>query len=288
MKLSSEFLSNNPALTDNFVNSSQQSRELFFHELYKLASTELSLAHSVFKTSACRTVLTLANQNTMDADTVGAFGTHKQYDTVILQDGKLMGKKHWVTNATIATIATIQVQTNSGILLCKTTLPSIKELFLHSPGMMDTETHDLVFENTDAIELYYKTDSKYFINSNHNNLCFISNYLGAASGLFEYMKQTALSVEHKNLVQLLDREIAVGVFEQTSSDRFWHNRNALYLQSKHLLVRICQRIMEYETGPFYSLNSIQGKHFFNCLIYSKHNGPIINNYNHMFTEPQDH
>ena len=286
MKLTSDFLTSIPNLTYRFVDSSPATRGLFFHALMNLAKSDLALAHAVFKTSAVRTVLDLAEDATAN-DIVGSFSVHKNFDTVEIRDGKLYGKKHWVTNATTSDIAILQVMTTEGIVLCKTIIPEHREQFLISPGMVDTETYDLVYDGEPATILFAKSDYKYQVVSNHNTLCFIANHLGAIKGLLEYMKNRQdLQAEQINLTTAFDDRIRES--DKISNDAFWHKHNALYLNSKQLLVRTVQRIIEFESGAFYSLNTAQGRHFFDCLTYSGHNGPIQRNYQQIYTEPQDY
>ena len=286
MKLTSDFLTSIPDLTYRFVDSSPATRGLFFHALMNLAKSDLALAHAVFKSSAVRTVLDLAEDAIAD-DVVGSFSVYKNFDTAQLRDGSLYGKKHWVTNASISDIAILQVMTTEGIVLCKTTVPEQREQFLISPGMMDTATYDLVYNGEPATILFAKSEEKYQMVSNHNTLCFIANHLGAVKGLLEYMKNRQdLQAEHVNLTTVFDNRIRES--DKISNDAFWHKHNALYLNSKHLLVRTLQRIMEFEAGSFYNVNTQQGKYFFDCLTYSGHNGPIQRNYQQVFTESQDY
>lgn len=287
MKLNADFLTSIPELTYRFVDGTPASRGMFFHALMDIASQDLPLAHSIFKTSAVRTVLDLVCERMSD-DSIGAFSVYKPFDTVRLESGKLYGKKHWVTNATIADIAIVQVMTPAGIVLCKTTIPEQRTQFLNSPGMVDTETYDLIYDGETVTELFLKSDSKYSEVSRHNTLAFIANHIGAIDGLMEYMScDTAdLLAEYKNLRVLFREYSMLGTV--VIDDAFWHKHNALYLQSKHLLVRTLQRIMEFEAGPFYNVSSAQGKHFFDSLAYSGHNGPIQRNYQQVFTESQDY
>ena len=289
MILTPEFLLTNPKLTNNFVTRSSENHELFFHELLELASNDLAMAHSVFKTSACRTVLTVSGINDMSVDTVGSFSVYKPYDTVKIVDGKLYGKKHWVTNATTSSIAIVQIMHNSNIVLCKTKLSSDVTQFLVSPGMMDSNTFDVTFDGETAEVLFLKSSEQYFIPSKHNTLCFVAIHLGAITGLLKHMSKVSdFEFRHRDLRDTLAQEVATDNIYITSSDEFWHRRNKLYLESKRLLINALQRIMEFDAGAFYSLNSAQGQHFFNCLTYSGHNGPVQNNYNQLFTEPQDY
>lgn len=286
MKINSEFLTNHKELTHDFNTSSTHTREAFLKSLMNIASTDLALAHSIFKTSAVRTVMSSLEKK-MPKEFIGAFSVYKKFDTVELRGGKLYGKKHWISNADNANIAIIQVKTDKGIMLCKTSIPSGQEQFLVSPGMMDSSTYDVDFIGETAEPLFLKTDTQYFDTSKHNTLAFIANHLGAVSGLLPHMSNKSdLLSEHKNLLIVLHHCIKTN--DEIPSDAFWHQRNALYLQSKQLLVRTLQRIIEFDGGMFYSLNSRQGRHFFNCLTYSGHNGPMQANYLTTFTEPQDY
>jgi hypothetical protein len=284
-----EFLLTNHKLTDNFVTSSPESRGLFFSELLSLAGTDLALAHSVFKTSACRTVLTVSNLNDMSADTIGAFSVHKPYDTVKIVNNKLYGKKHWVTNATNASVAIVQIMHEGNIVLCKTTLPPDRTQFLVSPGMMNSNTFDVTFDGESADVLFAKTSEQYFIPSKHNTLCFVTNHLGAVNGLLAYMpKASDFEFRLRDLSTILVNDVSTNDTHIKSSDEFWHKRNKLYLESKLLLVNTLQCIIENNAGAFYGVNTLQGQHFFNCLTYSGHNGPVQNNYKQLVTEPQDY
>tara|TARA_R110000803_G_scaffold134904_1_gene201899 strand:+ start:2761 stop:3627 length:867 start_codon:yes stop_codon:yes gene_type:complete len=284
-----EFLLSNPKLTDNFVTGSPTSRGLFFSELLTLAGSNLALAHSVFKTSACRTVLTVADLNDMSADTIGSFSVHKPYDTVKIVNGKLYGNKHWITNATNASVAIVQIMHEGNIVLCKTTLPPDRTQFLVSPGMMNSNTFDVTFNGESADVLFTKTSEQYFIPSKHNTLCFVTNHLGAVTGLLPHMHEVSdFEFRLRDLKTILLNDVSTTDTHIKSSDEFWHRRNKLYLESKQLLVNTLQRIIEYNAGAFYGLNNMQGQHFFNCLTYSGHNGPIQNNYKQLVTEPQDY
>lgn len=286
MNLTSDILVNNKILTYEFDSCSVESRKLFFYELMSLASHDLALAHSMFKTSAVRTVLSTVGEK-LPTHCIGSFSVHKTFDTVTLNNNTLHGKKHWVTNASSAGVVIVQVMTDAGIMLCKTAIPDKKEQFLNSPGMMDADTYDLLFEGESAEPLFLKTDSKYVVVSKHNTLAFIANHLGAIRGLLANMSDKQdLFAQYKNMLSLFDQYILDS--NNPAIDDYWHKRNALYLQTKHLLVKTLQSIIENHAGAFYGVNSPQGKHFFNCLTYSGHNGPIQRNYQQIFTEPQDY
>ena len=286
MKLTTDFLSSRPDLTNEFTSSSLLDRELFFTALLDLASTDLALAHSVFKTSSVRTVLFQTNR-VLSKNSIGSFSTYKPFDTIELQDDKLYGKKHWVTNSFNADVVIAQVKTDQNIMLVKTVLPKTKVQFLDAPGMMDTDTRDLVFEGEAATPLFLKTDPKYLVVSKHNILAFIANYIGATKGLLESLTNVNdLLAEYKNLRTAFTNCILSS--DESVTDDYWHKRNALYLQAKKLLVKTLQYILEFSAGNYYNLNSVQSKHFFNCVIYSGHNGSVQSNYKTLYTEPQDY
>jgi hypothetical protein len=286
MILSDTFLKDNPDLCILFEKSTTAEKQLFFHTLKKLAASDLSLAQSVFKVSAVRTVLSLcpAQQNLIDSIGVAGFSVHKPYDTVKITNDVLNGKKHWITNLTQSKFLVIQTSDHNNfgkfVLVDLTDTSSfIKDFsFLKNPGLADTCTGDIIFNQHKCTTLFDVFDPKSFISANHNSLCFIANYLGAVSGLLDYMtKETnpIFNFSYENLSQLFELQIESTGASTTFSDAFWHQRNALYLGSKNLLVKICQHIISNYAGNFYNLNSPEGKHFADCLIYSGHRGPVI-------------
>ena len=114
--------------------------------------------------------------------------------------------------------------------------------FFKNPGMADTQTGDATFVEYACQLLFDKSDSRYFISNNHNSLCFVANYLGATKGLLDYLDRDQtrkFKSQHKNLSSLLTAEITNTSSETVSSDVFWHQRNALYLDSKNLLAELC-------------------------------------------------
>lgn len=304
MKLSVEFLKSNPILTTAFVHASVGDRQIFFQQLKSLASKDLSLAHSTFKISSCRTILLLSEQEKYqtlaNTNFLGGFSVHKPFDSACVNSNNcVVGTKHWITNLDQAEFGIIQLKdtTNEIKLFFVDLLPTQNGMsftknfsFFSNPGLNDTCTGDIDF-NFHPVELIFsKSDARYFVSNNHNSLCFITNYLGGIEGLLDMLDHSASSVfrsTYKNLCNLLDKEVAISR-DVLNNDNFWHSRNALYLDSKNLMVEICKHIVSNCAGNFYNLNSSQGQHFFNCLVYSGHNGPVTRSYQQLFTEPQDY
>lgn len=296
MKLSVDLLEREPVFSSPFVSSTAEQKYKFFHSLKTLAGQDLSLAHSVFKVSSCRTILTLSDnkkfQELATQTFVGGFSVHKPFDTAKVIDNLASGRKHWISNLEQAEFVIVQMQHAGEVKLFYVKLSgetySKDFSFLNTPGMKDTCTGDLEFNNHPVVLLFSKTDPRYFISNNHNSLCFITNYLGAVTGLLQYIDALDLKSQLRNLSMLLDYEIDFSGAAITSSQEFWHSRNALYLESKNLLVATCQRIVRDHAGEFYNLNSCQGQHFFDCLMFSGHNGPVARSYQQLFTESQDY
>ena len=306
MKLSLDFLKANPSLTIKFVSSTADDRREFFKHLKSLASDDLSLSHSVFKISAARTVMSLTNKSdfqlTGDKEFMGAFSVHKSFDTVRANSNNhtAVGKKHWITNLCQAEFAIVQLANEfNEVGLYYVNLDKTSEnfsfsrdfSFLNAPGLADTCTGDIDFVNHPVKLIFNKTDSKYFVSNNHNNLCFITNYLGGANGLLSYLDRDAnflFKSTLKNLNSILDKEIDVAGNITVANDAFWHTRNALYIDSKKLLGDICKHIITNCAGNFYNLNSPQGRHFYECLVYSGHDGPVSRSYQNLYTESQDY
>lgn len=300
MKLSADFLHSNPTLTTKFVGSSVDQRRQFFNNLKELAEKDLSLAHSTFKVSAARTVLSASDNGVLNklADNVmlSGFSVYKSFDTATAANGTITGTKHWITNLSQAEFGVVQCLHNNEITLYYVDLApatTINKIFSHlnTPGLMDTCTGDIRFDQHPATLIFKKSDARYFISNNHNSLCFISNHIGAVNGLlmqFDKESKNVFAARYKNVSTLLDYEITHTSGVTTSSDAFWHSRNALYLDCKQLLSDVCQYIIANCAGNFYSLATAQGQHFYNSLIYSGHNGPIARMRNQLYTEPQDY
>ena len=296
MKLSVDLLERTPVFCSPFVSSTVEQKYKFFHELKKLATQDLSLAHSVFKVSSCRTILSLSDhkkfQELATQTFVGGFSVHKPFDTAQVVDNLATGRKHWISNLEQAEFVIVQLQHNAEVKLFYADLSGEtyhKDFsFLNTPGLKDTCTGDLEFDNHPVELIFSKADPRYFVSNNHNSLCFITNYLGAVGGLLEYVDIAEFKAQLRNLSTLIDYEIKTTSGSTVSSENFWHSRNALYLDSKNLLVATCQRIIRDHAGEFYNLNSLQGQHFFNCLMFSGHNGPISRSYQQLFTESQDY
>lgn len=301
MVLSREFLQSNPEYFFLFRYASQDTKLDFFQNLQQLASRDLSLAHSVFKISSVRTILTLADQGPIQqlasTNFVAGFSVYKPFDTLRVENNKVDGKKHWITNLQQSEFLIVQaVDHNNDIKLVFINLEEPQGVdrdfsFFKNPGMADTQTGDATFHDYACQPLFSKSDARYFASNNHNSLCFVANYLGATKGLLDYLdrdQSRKFKSQHKNLSSLLTSEISNTSGETVSSDVFWHQRNALYLDSKNLLAETCCFIIKNCAGNFYNLASPQGKHFTNCLIYSGHNGPITRSYQQLFTEPYDY
>jgi len=305
MKLSIDFLKSNPLLTTKFVSTSLSDRREFFQQLKSVASNDLSLAHSVFKVSAARTVMCLSSQSEFqllsDKDFIAAFSVYKSFDTAqVNSDYTAVGKKHWITNLSLADFAIVQLINESntiGLYYVDLGISSDNSSvcrdfsFLNAPGLSDTCTGDVDFDNHPVTLIFNKSDSRYFVSNNHNNLCFIANYLGGANGLLACLDKDAnflFKSTLKNLTSLLDKEIDTTSDKTIASDSFWHTRNALYIDSKKLLGEICKYIVSNCAGNFYNLNSQQGQHFYDCLIYSGHDGPVSRSRQRLYTESQDY
>lgn len=296
MKLSVDLLERTPVFCLSFVNSTTEQRCKFFHGLKTLASQDLSLAHSVFKVSSCRTILSLSdNKKFQELSTkqfVSGFSVHKSFDTGQVVDNLASGRKHWISNLEQAEFVIVQLVCQGEIKLFYAELDGTtycKDFsFLNTPGLKDTCTGDLEFSSHPVELIFSKADPRYFVSNNHNSLCFITNYLGAVTGLLQYIDHAEFKAQSRNLSTLLDYEIDVTGSQTVGSDEFWHSRNALYLNSKNLLVDICNYITRNCAGEFYNLNSAKGQQFFDCLMFSGHNGPIARSYQQLFTESQDY
>lgn len=300
MKLSADFLHSNPILTTKFVGSSVDQRRQFFSSLRELAEKDLALAHSTFKVSAARTVLSISDNVALNelADKIilSGFSVYKLFDTVSASNEIITGTKHWITNLDQADFGIVQCLHNNEITLYHVDLKpatTFNKVFSHlnTPGLMDTCTGDIRFDQHPATLIFKKTDARYFISNNHNSLCFISNHIGAINGLLRYFDKESKNVfaaRYKNVATLLNYEITHTSTATTSSDTFWHSRNALYLECKQLLSDVCQYIINNCAGSFYSLATAQGQNFYNSLIYSGHNGPVARLRNQLYTEPQDY
>lgn len=291
MKLTTDFLNDQNTIV--FADSDLVKRREFFDTLSDIASQDLSLAHSVFKTNAAKLIVYLAQRTVTDQ--LGAFSVCKPFDTVEFSEGMLNGKKHWVSNLEQATYGIFQVKCDNNIQLCYVNLVNSPGLgrdfnFLRAPGLADTCTGDVTFNNHPVDILFAKTDPRYFVSNNFNSLCFIVNYIGATQGLLnniEYKNSANFRATLKTLKTALQQEIDHASFTLQSSDSFWHTRNSLYLSVKELLVSVCQYIIFHEAGNFYNQNATQGRHFYDCLVYSGHNGPVSRNLTTMYTESQD-
>lgn len=300
MVLSREFLQSNPAYLFLFRYASQDAKLDFFQNLQQLASSDLALAHSVFKISSVRTILTLADQvpiqNLASTNFIAGFSVHKPFDTLRVSHNRVNGKKHWITNLQQSEFLIVQALDNNNVKLLFIDLAEPRGVtrdfsFFKNPGMADTQTGDALFDDYACQPLFDKSDTRYFVSNNHNSLCFTTNYLGATQGLLNYLDRDQtrkFKSQYKNLSALLTSEIINTSGVTVPSDAFWHQRNALYLDSKDLLAEVCCFIVKNCAGNFYNLDSPQGKHFSNCLIYSGHNGPISRSYQQLFTEPYDY
>jgi len=292
MKLSVNFLQDNNILQQPFVNSNGTQRFEFFKALMDLASNDLSLAHATFKTSAARTILCLADHKKSADLFVAGFSVPKSFDTTVVSNNTVSGRKHWITNLAQSEFGILQFNENNVIKLYYVNLDDSSSCkydfnFLKAPGLEDTCTGDVTFTDHPVEYLFDKTDSRYFTSSNHNSLGFIANYLGAVHGLFRYFDNSQLKAKYRSLLDQFTYEIKISD-TATASDNFWHTRNALYLNVKQLMVDTCSFIVSSIAGNFYNLNSVQGQHFYDCLLYSGHNGPIARSYNELYTEFQDY
>lgn len=289
MKLTLDNLTTNTTIV--WPSSTLAERQRFFSTLESTASEDLSLAHSLFKVNGARAILSLAGQSI--PETIGSFSVYKPFDTVALTGDRLAGTKHWITNLAQAEYGVYQIKHDADILLCHVSLSDAVSKtfnFLNAPGLADTCTGDATFDDCPVDVLFAKSDPRYFVSNNFNSLCFTVNYIGAVNGLVGmmlYQNSALFRARLKSLQECFDHEIAYTSFVNQSSDTFWHQRNALYLTAKQLLVDVCQHIVANCAGNFYNLNSAPGRHFYDCLIYSGHNGPISRNLATMFTEPQD-
>lgn len=303
MKLTIQFLQSNPILTTRFVDSTVTDKQVFFQQLKSVASADLALAHSVFKVSACRTVLSLSKADLLQKltrrDFISGFSVQKSFDTVYVNsDRAAVGKKHWISNLSQAEFIIMQAPDQTGdVALFFTNLKDLGDFsftkdfsFLTTPGMVDTCTGDVDFNFHPVIPIFSKRDQRYFVSNNHNSLCFITNYLGGVEGLLQLLSTIPAEFRsrHKILLGLLDHELSSTSGQTTSSDAFWHARNALYLESKRLMVELCQYIIEHSAAEFYNLESQHGRHFFDCLIFSGHNGPLSRSYQELHTQSYDY
>lgn len=250
----------------------------YFYYLKELSSLNLSNAHIYQHSTTANLTAKLLNLN---LDGAGAHSAIKPKDTLLIENSKLSGKKHWVSNildAKWASIHVVKCQIPVVLLVlldhCSTfeMVPTI--------GMENTFTGHITFNHAPIIGMCNKESPEYFPIGVQHYMAFITNHYGLTSGLFSdidmYTEQHNISCIYEKQKIKLNLSVLKLLWESCLIDppkqdgQYWSKLNTVYGFAKQTLVNTTQLVTEVTGSGLFEIGTDANQRYRDALIYSSH------------------
>jgi len=252
----------------------------WFLELKETAKKDLSTAHIMQHTMTPAMAVELAG---IDDKRVGLHSTVKALDTVEFKDGFLNGKKMWVSNIPEHHFVALHVKDGDRYSIVYAERDGSYDVeWTHTVGMQPALNGHMIFNNTPAKRLFFKSDPKTFLLEKYHNFGFITNHYGLALGVYEdivaYCTKRNMNVDFQKRLLELNFSVADVLWENNfsylsvpeRSDRFWHYQNTLYAFVKKTLSDVVKFVIDTSGSGLYEIGSPQHQRFTDALIYCSH------------------
>jgi hypothetical protein len=251
----------------------------YFFALKALAATDLSQAHIKQHSDGAQLSTRIAN---IDAVEVGAYSVYKPKDTAVFDQGRVTGKKHWVSNIPNSNSAVLGVQENNNFIMVLVELSDqVCVDMVNTMGMENTFSGHLTFENCPAVKLFDYNSSECFVVKQHISLGFLTNHLGLCQALFADIDQYTSSAGIKCGYEKAKINLNLSTFDllwnlclesigKPESDHMWNLYNINFAHAKKTLTEICYFILEVTGSGLFEIGSVQHQRFKDALIYCSH------------------
>lgn len=248
-------------------------------ELLELAKQDLSLAHIKQHSDAAQLAVGLANINNVVA---GSYSVQKPGETVVFDQGRITGKKLWVSNIPYSSHVVLGVlENNKKVIVLVEITDRVQIDIVPVLGMENTYTGHVTFEKHPAIKLFDYNNPTSFQLQHQTALGFLTNHYGLCQALFNDIDQYTQSAFIKCGFDRskIDLNLSIlGLLWNTcleqigklESDQLWNQINTTYGCAKQTLVMILKLIIEVSGSGLYEAGSKQHQRFKDALIYSTH------------------
>jgi hypothetical protein len=285
----------------DFVNDSQDQKEIYFHNLEKLSRRSLGLAHNIQHSQTAELFVRLGQcqdshrqvLNQPFGSVIGCYSVAKRSDDMTLIDGQLNGVKKWFSNLADADYAVMQVTVNQAPMVVYVDLAEIPHridstsfdpigMELARPGSLIID-HQTIAPDT---VLGQAGTQQFFLQSSFASYCFLTNHLAITRQLFLDIKQYAennhcgAEFELKKLemdictMQVMWEDNLTTLDQTKLTHAFWNRRNTQYAFSKKTLIGVVQLILELGVSYYTNAHGEFSQRFRDALTYCTHMHPL--------------
>jgi hypothetical protein len=288
--------------------------DLFFKNLLTLATHNLGIAHCVQHNHSPRLSMLIAFENktaprffqTEYEKLIGCNSNLKKNDSLKLVNNVVSGTKHWITNLHQSDYGIFSVPIESDmealILFDFTnnsnthTIDSTQSIQI---GMEVAHAGSLIVKDYIIPDGYLLGKRKYFspgpysVVSSWNDYCFITNYLGCITGLYnefkEYTVKNNINIDYElkkmelqiSNIRMLWEDNLISIKQSLHinniTDKFWHRRNTQYTQTKNTLLLLINLILEIVDSSWFNATGSQNQKFRDALVFSTHMKSLFKN-----------
>jgi hypothetical protein len=244
--------------------------------LVTLSSQDLSLAHVTQHQHGAELSANIAN---LPVQGSGAYSSGKKTDTVKLENGRLTGKKFWISNLSRVSWAIVVI--NHQVIYVELDHSTQTEI-VHTIGMEATFTGHLILDQTPCQVICDIEDNRYFFARRSHSLGFIANHMGLCQALYDdidrftvaqhmdcsYQKQKLkLQLDVMNLVW---NDLPKNLTVEHRAYEFWRQKNTAYAFAKKCLTETCQFVTEMTGSGLYQIGTTENQRYKDALLYNSH------------------
>lgn len=251
-----------------------------FIELRKLAQTDLSQAHMHQHLTAANEAIVAAGITKSGS---GAYSSEKPFDTCVLSNGAISGKKFWISNLEHCDwmILTVRQSTKYTLVLVNTDQISLKEM-PKIVGMEKTYTGHASFVSASVVELFDKGHPTAFDIEKKVMFGFVTNHLGAAEGMLNFIKTYVQQQKISCTFELNQLKLAVSMFKMSweyQLDKYhsWQpgldyiqQRNTMYGFAKQTLVQLVNFYTQINNSDVFFEDNNNHQRYKDMQIYLSH------------------
>jgi alkylation response protein AidB-like acyl-CoA dehydrogenase len=253
----------------------------FYYELLTVAQQDLSKAHLLQHFTTAQSYITAFG---LSMDGTGTFSAQKSNDTLVFNNGKLTGKKHWVSGVEQCDWVLVGVRDAKDSLFVVVDKKDIASAPVLTQGMEGTVTVHFTCDQASACVLGRGSDPRWFSADQNHKWYFVTNQLGLAMAVFKDIdrytsgptfKYTTYS---KNKIRL-DLEILNLLWTNEINQVGNQPWDVVYAFAKKVITQVAQLVIEITGNGLYEIDQPAHQRFQDILIYSVHMrnvGPAIN------------
>jgi hypothetical protein len=257
----------------------------FYCDLKELAERDLSEAHLKQHFTTAKLYLDKSDKTRSDQ---GVWSSLKINDTLIYNQGTVSGKKHWISGVSLCEWVIVPAIENGSVIIILIDKKNLQIENIDIIGMENTLTVNFICEETPAIKLYNQDESCWIINR-HNDLCFITNYLGISQSLFrdlnEYTKESDFNYIKKKVqldIEILKilwekeiKKVDNNLYNNIDDNNTYLQRKKIYSFAKKTLIDVVKLVTELTVSSLYKKNFDSHQRYKDALIYCSHQGNLF-------------